>query len=166
MINTGHKATAKCNKPLSFVENYDEAVKSPERWCLHHRLETHTSDGIKRIVNISAEELKALDMYWNRPPEELIYMSWKEHQSIHCNDPIVSNNHRKFGCTNGMYGRKRTLEETAKRRKQLYCVETGETYNSITEAIKQTGLSYFIITKSCKEGSIVNGLSFKYKEEN
>ena len=41
-------------------------------WDRHHRLETHNSDGERRLVNLTVDELKALDMYYNRPAEELI----------------------------------------------------------------------------------------------
>jgi hypothetical protein len=34
-------------------------------------------------VNITVEELKALDMYYNRPAEELIWLRNKEHSKLH-----------------------------------------------------------------------------------
>ena len=69
------------------VENYELALKDNFKgWHLHHRLETHTSDGVLRSVFISMEELKALDMYYNRPANELIYMKSKEHLRLHKNN--------------------------------------------------------------------------------
>lgn len=68
------------------IENYDEAQNDKtQTWVLHHRLETHFSNGDKRPENsfLSRDELKALDMYNNRPPEELIFMTKSEHMSLH-----------------------------------------------------------------------------------
>ena len=68
---------------LSKVENYEQAIKNPKIWTLHHRLETHNSDNEKRLVFLHSEELVALDMYYNRPPEELIFMRTQEHRALH-----------------------------------------------------------------------------------
>lgn len=71
-------------KNLKSVENYEIAKKENFRkWQIHHRLETHNSDGEKRIVQITKAELVALDMYYNRPAEELIYLRLAEHTRIH-----------------------------------------------------------------------------------
>ena len=72
-----------CSEP-SKIENYDKAIAdTTQTWQCHHRLETHTSDGEKRLVDLTAKELKALDMYYNRPPEELIFLTEKDHKSLH-----------------------------------------------------------------------------------
>ena len=66
------------------VENYEKAKADDFiGWDCHHRLETHTPDGERRLVNISAAELKALGMYWHRPADELIFMKESEHKSLH-----------------------------------------------------------------------------------
>lgn len=68
------------------VENYKEALSdSTQMWDLHHRLETHFSDGGERPSNafLSKEELIALDMYWHRPPEELIFLRKSDHYKLH-----------------------------------------------------------------------------------
>jgi hypothetical protein len=66
------------------IENFEKALADNfVGWECHHRLETHNSDGERRIVDISMAELKALDMYYNRPPEELIYLTVAEHLSLH-----------------------------------------------------------------------------------
>lgn len=66
------------------IENYEAAKKdSFKGWQCHHKLETHTSDGERRLVDITSEELKALGMYWHRPAEELIFMTRKDHVSLH-----------------------------------------------------------------------------------
>lgn len=66
------------------IENYQFAKKDNfQGWCIHHRLETHNSDGEKRLVNLSREELIALDMYYNRPASELVFLTKSEHIILH-----------------------------------------------------------------------------------
>lgn len=66
------------------IENYQLALNDDFKgWQIHHRLETHTSDGIKRLHSLSVKELKALDMYYNRPAKELIFLKVSDHTSLH-----------------------------------------------------------------------------------
>ena len=66
------------------VENYNKALTDNfVNWVQHHRLETHNSDGERRLAQLTAEELKALDMYYKRPAEELIWLTRAEHINIH-----------------------------------------------------------------------------------
>ena len=72
-----------CRMP-ELIENYDKAVAdNTQVWDCHHRLETHSSDGEKRFVDISKAELIALNMYYDRPAEELIFLKGAEHKSLH-----------------------------------------------------------------------------------
>ena len=67
-----------CRTP-ELIESYDKAITDTTQvWNCHHRLETHTSDGERRLVDISRAELIALGMYYDRPPEELIFLTKKE----------------------------------------------------------------------------------------
>ena len=78
------------------VENYEDAKKDNFKgWHYHHRLETHNSDGKRRLVDITADELKALDMYWHRPAEELIFMTMYEHSRLHMKGKHRSEETRK-----------------------------------------------------------------------
>lgn len=64
------------------VENFDKAKSDNfDGWECHHRLETHTSDGERRLVDLTHKELKALDVYYHRPANELIFLTTKEHHS-------------------------------------------------------------------------------------
>ena len=70
-----------CKEPEK-IENYEKAKKDNfVGWECHHRLETHTPDGERRDVDILAKELKALGMYYNRPANELIFLTTKEHHA-------------------------------------------------------------------------------------
>lgn len=93
------------------VENFERAkADNFKGWQLHHRLETLTSDGKRRSVDITAAELKSLNMYFDRPAEELVFMTTKEHRQLHTEG--------KQGYwkdkTNPMYG-KHHSEETKKK---------------------------------------------------
>lgn len=71
-------------KDYEKIENYDKAKADNFRgWNCHHRLQTWTSDGERRLVDITADELKALDMYYNRPASELIFLTISEHSKLH-----------------------------------------------------------------------------------
>lgn len=86
MINKKIAEIKRFCKDFSKIENYEKAINSEELWECHHRLETHFSDGTSRGTPnnfLSVKELKALDMYYNRPPEEFIFLTKSEHISIH-----------------------------------------------------------------------------------
>ena len=71
-------------KDFENIENYEKAkADNFVGWDCHHRLETHNSDGERRLVDITRRELLALDMYYNRPSSELIFLTRSEHKSLH-----------------------------------------------------------------------------------
>ena len=101
-------------KEIEKVENYEKAkLDNFLGWNIHHRLETHTSEGIKRLVQITKEELIALDMYFDRPANELIYLTIPEHTSVHCKGRKCSVEHRQK-TSKTLMGHKVT-EETRKK---------------------------------------------------
>ena len=70
-------------KDYENIENYDKAkVDNFKGWDCHHRLETWTSDGERRQIDITVAELKALGMYYNRPANELIFLRKGEHTAL------------------------------------------------------------------------------------
>ena len=71
-------------KDFTKIENYDKAIADKtQTWECHHRIETHNSDGEKRLVHLTREELKMMDMYYNRPSDELIFLTKVEHRNLH-----------------------------------------------------------------------------------
>ena len=67
-----------CSEDPSLIENYDKAIADTENtWHCHHRLEIQ---GDKRLF---AKELKDMNLYFNRPASELIFLTNKEHTRLH-----------------------------------------------------------------------------------
>ena len=79
----GHKFERYC-KDYENIENYEKAKADNFKcWDCHHRLQTWTSDGERRAVDITAAEIIALGMYYNRPADELIFLTESEHNNLH-----------------------------------------------------------------------------------
>jgi len=71
-------------KDYVLIENYDLALADDFKgWHCHHRLETHTLDGKRLEKDIPMKELKEKGIYYDRPPEELIFMKSKDHKQLH-----------------------------------------------------------------------------------
>lgn len=113
--------TRYCNN-VEKIENYESAKKDNFKgWACHHRLETHTSEGERRLVDISKEELKALGMYYHRPSEELIYLTKPEHQKLHRKGNLGPNRGKHFS-----EDHKRKIAESHRGKKYfkgLYCID-------------------------------------------
>ena len=117
-------------KNYQSIENYEKAKKDNFKgWHCHHRLETHTSDGERRLVDITQKELKALNMYYHRPPEELIFLPRSEHEAFRKGKPRSVETRRKLsevnkGEKNPMYGKHLSEEH----KKQISSANKGNTY--------------------------------------
>lgn len=62
------------------IENYELAKADDfNNWCIHHRIELHPDYSIR----YTREALIKLEIYYNRPPNELIWMKSDEHSRIH-----------------------------------------------------------------------------------
>ena len=104
-------------KDYENIENYQKALADNFiGWDCHHRLETHNSDGERRLVDITRDELKSLGMYYNRPSSELIFIKHNEHKSLHkpSEETKKKMSTAKKGEKHPMYGKHRT-EETRKK---------------------------------------------------
>ena len=104
------KAVKRYCESFTEIENYDKAIAdNTQIWPCRHRLETHNSDGERRLVDLTSEELIALDMYYHRPASELIFLTYKEHVLLH-NRSLEPNRKR----AETMRGRKHS-EETKRK---------------------------------------------------
>ena len=121
-----------CKEPEK-IENYEKAKKDGfVGWQVHHRLETHTPDGIRREVDIGYKELKALRMYYHRPPEELIFLTIKEHNAFkkgkhHSEETKNKMREVKKGEKNPFYG-KHHSDETRKKLSEANIGENNPMY--------------------------------------
>lgn len=65
-----------CCEDISLIENYNEAIIDKEQtWEIHHKLEIE--------LNKTQKELMELNLYYNRPAIELIFLTKSEHSKIH-----------------------------------------------------------------------------------
>lgn len=68
------------NGRVDLIENYEKALADNfNSWEIHHKIELHP-DG---SVRYTSKSLKELDLYYNRPATELIWMTTFEHNSLH-----------------------------------------------------------------------------------
>ena len=152
-----YKSFTFCKTP-ELIENYNVAIQdNSNQWDCHHRLETHFSDGTERPKNaqLSAAELKALDMYYNRPPEEFIYLTHSEHRALHNSGTKKSNKTKS-----------KTEESMTKYKKYIYCHELDKTFDGIKKAGRILGLDYREISKVCRgKRKTLHGYHFTYIKE-
>lgn len=67
-----------CCGDITKIENYDKAINdTTQTWHCHHRLEIHED------YRNSMGDLILMNLYYNRPPEELIFLTPKEHSNLH-----------------------------------------------------------------------------------
>lgn len=79
MINV-YKTKQKCKDDISLIENYEKAINDKtQTWVCHHRRELNEDCSFA----YSMDDLIAIDLYYDRPAEELIFMTPFEHQSMH-----------------------------------------------------------------------------------
>lgn len=70
-------------KDFELIENYTEAANDKEyRWELHHKDEIRILPS-GMVALRSAEYLQENDLYYHRPPDELIFLRADVHKSLH-----------------------------------------------------------------------------------
>ena len=100
MINE-YAAKGYCKEDLSLIENYNKAVTDTTQvWDCHHRLE------IQDDIKLSKKELIDNRLYYQRPANELIFLTHSDHVKLH-----------NAGKRNPMYGKK--LSEKARKKVSL-----------------------------------------------
>ena len=72
------RAKKYCSEDINKMENYEKAITDKtQTWDCHHRLE------IKGKFRNSTELLKKCGLYYNVPAWQLIFLTHKEHRSLH-----------------------------------------------------------------------------------
>jgi len=81
-----------CKNP-ELIENYDKAIAdTTQTWVCHHRLECIETGG---VCNVTSQDLIDWGIYYDRPPEEFIFLTNKEHRQLHNRNPWWSFNKPK-----------------------------------------------------------------------
>jgi hypothetical protein len=153
-----------CRHP-ELIENYDKAVADTTQvYETHHRLETHTSDGERRLVELTREELIALGVYYDRPASELILLTASEHGRLHNKGkkrgPRTEETKRKMSeAHKGKFINRKDLS------KKVICVETCEVFESVRDAERATGTYHGSISMACKgKLKTTGGYTWKFKK--
>lgn len=96
-----------CKEDISLIENYEQAITDKDHiWDCHHRLE------IGEGYTNSTEDLKLMNLYFNRPANELIFISHEDHTRLHStvrHIPCSESTKKKIG--NANRGKTRTEEQ-------------------------------------------------------
>lgn len=126
-----------CNCDISKIENYDKAVvDKDETWHCHHRAE------ILSCGNFSVETLKKYCLYYNRNPEELIFLTESEHHRLH----TFCDKHPLYGKHHSAETKRKMSEARKGNKHPLYGKHlSAETKKKISEA--KNGISRSSETK-------------------
>lgn len=79
MINK-FKVQQYCCEDISKIENYEEAVNSPEPWVCHHRMELIETGA---VIDNTQQDLIGWGIYYDRPADELILLTKADHNILH-----------------------------------------------------------------------------------
>jgi len=137
-------STCYCRHP-EFIENYEKAIADETQiWEVHHRKEEI----------YPYKELIERGEYFDVEPEELIFLTRAEHRKIDsfCKRVSEANKGRKHSEES-----KRKSSEAQKGKfinrkdqsKKVLCVETGELFESISDAHRKTGIFQSNISLAC-----------------
>lgn len=129
-----------CRNP-ELIENYAEAIADEtQTWECHHRFEALFTE----------QELIKYNWYYDVEPNCLIFLTETEHKSLHHKGHKHSEEtKRKISEANKGKKGYRKPEGAGKPPKKVLCVETGEVFDSVNEARRQTGLRGNNISAVC-----------------
>lgn len=97
-----------CCEDFSKIENYAEAIAdTTQTWDCHHRLELIATGG---VCDVTKQDLIDWNLYYDRPAEELIFLTKKEHLSLH------KRNNKNTKCKHHSEEAKKKMSESAKGR--------------------------------------------------
>lgn len=96
-----------CKDNIEEIENYAEAIADKEStWDCHHKMELHGD--YKNTLN----EMKMMNLYYNRPAYELVFLKHEDHLSLHHKGKKSSDETKKKISQNhvGMLGKNHSKE--------------------------------------------------------
>lgn len=79
-----------CCEDISLIENYDKAIADKlQTWHCHHKAEILPCGRFKQ------SDLKKFNLYYDRPSNELIFLTGLEHRRLHQYGIELSDEHKK-----------------------------------------------------------------------
>ena len=145
-----------CCEDISLIENYNKAIANSEQtWHCHHRNETD--------FGLSMNKLKAMGLYWNRPANELIFLTESEHKSLHAKN--MTSEHKtklskpkspEFKTNLSKVRKGKYVGETSPRSIAVYQIDktTGaiiKEWKCISDATRTLGIHQSAIIACCKK---------------
>lgn len=156
------KTTVKkfCSENISLIENYNKAIEDVnETWHCHHKLE------IQNNKIISKEELIKNNLYYNRPANELIFLTRSEHQNLHASNRS-ENYYKKL--SEGQKGRKFSQEH----KERLSKAHVGKKPWNIGKKLDSSKMKWYnngeqnVRCENCPEGFVPGRLKYNVNIEN
>lgn len=177
MINE-YYAKLYCSDDISLIENYHQAVSDQTRmWEIHHRREC---DDEGRTL-YSCKQLKEMNLYFNRPASELIFVTRSMHMKMHremcgnggkvamkiINEKLTFEQRSKAGKIGGKIGGKSPSKIEKQSIPILQFSKDGKfikEWPSLSEAYRQLGIPQSNIS-ACLKGRYkhAGGFVWKYK---
>ena len=119
-----------CKEDIKLIENYNLAINDKENiWDCHHKLEIR--DG---YINTRSDLIK-MNLYYNRPANELIFLKHNEHTSLHL--PYRKGSKRSIETcrkiSEALKGRYKGRSISEEVRKKLSVSLKGRTYSEQTK---------------------------------
>ena len=162
-----------CSEDVSLIENYHQAVLDPyEKWEIHHRREC---DDEGRTL-FTHKQLKEMNLYFDRPAEELIFVTRSTHCKMHrelyenSGKNVGKIGGKKYGAINGkkygkiggkISGKKRAIPILQFSKDMEFIKE----WPSTCEAQRQLGISRSSICQCC-QGKLKSAGGFVWKYKN
>ena len=153
-----------CSEDISLIENYHIAIADKEKtWDIHHRRECDENG--KTLF--THKQLIEMDLYYNRPASELMFVTRSMHLKLH--KEMCIKNGKIGGKIGGKISGKKNGAINGKKSSIpiLQFSKDGKfikEWQSLAEASRQLGISQPHICSCCKgQRKSAGGYKWKYK---
>ena len=166
MINL-RNAKLFCSEDISLIENYHQALADTKKtWDVHHRKECDENG--KTLF--TCKQLIEMNLYYNRPASELIFVTRSLHWKIH--REIRSKGGKIGGKISGkISGGNEAAKKAVKEKCSIPIIQFSKSgefireWPSTKEAERQLGIAQSNICKCCKcHRKSAGGYIWKYKK--
>lgn len=137
-LQTVHKF---CCEDVSKIENYDKAISdTSQTWHCHHRMELMATGA---VVDSTVQDLIDWNIYYDRPADELIFLTPSEHAKLH--RKYISDEHREKIST-----AKKGHEVSEETKRKIRSKNTGRPQSDETRAKRSASKKGKPGRKGCK----------------